>query len=67
MTQSKPTTRKGRKKKERTRKFERPRHREVQHTCNIIYNDCDRGISDVAGNETPESLLSCGIPALIPS
>lgn len=36
MTQSKPTTCKGRKKKERTRKFERPGHGEKNERCNIL-------------------------------
>lgn len=36
---------------------------EIEPTCNIIYNDCNRGIPDIARNETPEPFLSCRIPA----
>lgn len=32
------------------------------HTCNIIYNDCNRGVPNVAWNETPEPFLSCCVP-----
>ena len=41
----------------------RERERE-QHTCNIIYNNCYRGVPDIARNETPESFLPSSVPVL---
>ena len=32
------------------------------HTCNIIYNDCNRGVPNVTWDQTPEPFLSCSIP-----
>lgn len=33
-------------------------------TCNIVDNDCNRGIPDIAWNETPKPFLSSSIPVI---
>ena len=46
-----------------TKKF--PQHKKKwikEHTCNVIQNDCHRGIPNIAWNETPEPLLYSCIP-----
>ena len=35
----------------------------ASHTWDIVYNDSNRGVSDIARNQTPESFLSSCIPA----
>ena len=48
---------------EKRRFFHNGKYKEKKmHTCNIIYNDCNRGVPNVTWDQTPESFLSCSIP-----
>ena len=44
--------------------FHKKENKVYERTCNIEYNDCHRGIPDIAWNETPEPFLPSSIPAV---